>query len=872
MVDPLGLGNPTPQLSWRLPAGAPGRRQEAYEIRVAGEGEVLWSTGIVRSPRSVHVPYSGPPLVSRQRCGWRVRVWCDGEVGPWSDEARWEMGLLSTTDWTASWAWLEWVDPDDEHRPATYLRRSFPAGAGVLSARLHATAHGVIELSCNGRRVSPDRFVPGFTDYHRRLQYRTYDITPLLVEGENVLGAVVGEGWWCGTVGPEILTGGTAREHYGERPEALLQAELVYADGRTETIATDSSWRGTFGPIVLSDLLMGETYDARAELGTWDQPGYDDSSWATPETRGHGEPPLVPSVAPPVRPVLEVAPQSWRQTSSGTWVADLGQNVVGWVRIRLCEPGGTTVRLRFAERLEEDGSLHVANLRTAKATDTYICRGSGTETYEPHFTFHGFQYVEVSGLSSDTDPPDLLAVVAATDLATTGSFTCSNDDVNQLQSNIVWGQRGNFFEVPTDCPQRDERLGWTGDAQVFVRTSLFNQDCLTFWDKWLHDLADTQDESGSFADVAPRYRGLGPGSPAWSDAGVIVPWVVYRWYGDEAFLSRHYDAARRWVDYVADANPTGLWLENRSYDFGDWVAVDPTTPKELLATAFHARSAELLARMAAVLGRDDDARSYRERHEHVRRAFQDAYVGVDGRVAGGTQTAYALALRFGLVQDELTAAAATHLVDDIRGRGGSLSCGFIGVRHLLPALTATGHLDVAYSVLENPDYPGWIFSVRQGATTIWERWDGWTPDRGFQDPRMNSFNHYSFGAVGEWLYETVAGIGPSPDGAGFQQHVIAPQPGGSLQWVDASYDSPYGTIRSAWRVEGESIAYDLEVPPNTEARVTVPGAADERIARAPGARLVDLDPHRATLRLQPGAYRLSAGWPVPSVGTASSPD
>jgi alpha-L-rhamnosidase len=744
------------------------------------------------------------------------------------------MGLLQPDDWRGSWIGLRRADearrpapdlPPGARRdlaeldlpPCPYLRTTFALPRPVRRARLYATARGVYELRLNGRRAGDAVLAPGWTDYGHRIQYQTYDVSDLLSAGDNALGAILGTGWYAGYIGWH-----GENKHYGVRPELLVHLIVEHDDGSTTTVVSDESWRVATGPIRYSDLLMGESYDARAELPGWDLPGYDDRGWQPVTAEPRDDVLLVADRAEPVRVIAELPPRSIAQRPPDLAIVDLGQNITGWVRLRVRGPAGTTVRLRFGERLNPDGTLYIENMRTAHQTDFYTLRGGDDETYEPRFTFHGFQYVEVTGYPGELTTDAITGRVVGSDLPTTGDFRCSNDMVNQLQRNIVWGQRGNFLSVPTDCPQRDERLGWLGDAQVFVRTSCFNAAAAPFWTKWLTDVADARSPEGAFPDVAPRLIVTTDGAPAWGNAGVIVPWTLYQCYGDRRLIEEHYEAMAAWLTYLQDANPDLLWTNRRGNDYGDWLAVGESTPKDLIGTAFFAQDARLLARMARAIGRTDDGARYDDLFARITSAFRAAYVDDTGRVAGDSQTAYALALAMDLLPSALRPAAARHLVANIARHDWHLTTGFVGVSHLCPVLTEAGYGDVAYRLLLNETFPSWGYMIARGATTMWERWDGWTEERGFQTPQMNSFNHYAFGAIGDWLYRYVAGIDLDPDRPGYEHVVVRPFPGGGLTHAGASYRSVRGLVASEWRRDGDTFLLTATIPANSTATVLVP--------------------------------------------------
>lgn len=725
--------------------------------------------------------------------------------------------------------------------PASHLRKAFILDQPVKSASLTATALGLYECEINGRRVGDEVFAPGWTVYHRRVQYQTHDVTEWLHEGENVLGALLGDGWYCGFVGWRN------RQIYGDHPRFLAQLNVILSDGSTVTVSTDGSWKTRTGAIMESDLLMGETYDARLELGNWSQPGYDDGHWqAVTDGAPDPVPELVPRLGPPVRRIEEIQPVSVNVlVPSGVRILDLGQNFSGRARLVIRAARGTVVKIRFAEVLNPDGQLYTENLRGARATDYYICKGGAEEIWEPRFTFHGFRYVEVSGVARE-DSVEVTGVVLHSDVRPTGTFRCSNKLLNQLQHNIVWGQKGNFLEVPTDCPQRDERLGWTGDAQVFIRTACFNMQVMEFFRKWLRDMRDTQTLRGGIPAVIPNADFLGaPGSlgganedggPAWADAAIICPWTLYLCYGDPSVLEENYSMMRQFMDFMAEHRCLGKIRSHPDVvswgGFGDWLALDGSgktegaTSRDLIGTAFYAYDAAIMAQVAATLGHESDAAAYRALRDEIADAFCRRFVTQDGLITPGTQTSYVLALRFDLLPEGTRAAAAAELVRDIRTRGYHLATGFAGTSYLLDVLEDTGHLDVAYRLLEQESFPSWLFPVKNGATTIWERWDGWTPDKGFQDKGMNSFNHYAYGAVGAWMYRTVAGLELDPAEPGYKHIVFRPRPGGSITWAEAKLPTAHGECAIRWELKEKTLHVVLSVPEGCHATFQPPAGYD----------------------------------------------
>ncbi len=831
MVDPLGLDVRTPRLSWELRDPSLGAKQTGFQIVVSGSKS--WDSGKVDSGQSVHVLYGGSELESRDRVTWKVRAWdANGKPSPWSKEARIEMGLLARSDWTGKWVGGDLVGAKSTTVPAPYLRKGFTLKGKVASARLYITALGLYEAYVNGKRVGDDVFTPGWTEYSKRVQYKAYDVTKLLKSGKNAVGAILGDGWYCGCVQS------IGRQNWGDRPRLLAQLEVTMADGTKQVVATDESWKYAYGPILESDLLMGETYDARREMTGWAEGAFDDALWrnallfADPGVR------LVGMCGPTVRRIQELKPIAEPRPASpggNRWIFDLGQNMVGRIRLKVKGAAGTELTVRHAEMLNPDGTLYLTNLRSAKATDCYVLKGGGEEVYEPRFTFHGFRYVEIEGLKEKPTRAMVTGVVLHSDTPPTGSFECSDKLLNQLQHNIQWGQKGNFLEVPTDCPQRDERLGWTGDAQVFCRTASFNMQVAGFFTKWLNDMEDSQSAAGEIPSFVPSAPYGGDGGPAWADAVVICPWTIYQCYGDKAILARHFAMYKRFLDACGASSLDYIreHPEKRPWGgYGDWLALDGSgktdggTPKDLIGTAFYAHCSRLVSRMAHALGDESEAARYEELFQKVKAAFQKRFVTGDGLVVGGTQTGYVLALHFDLAPTELRARMLNELVRSIEKNGNKLSTGFVGASYLPYVLSDNGRFDVAFTLLNQKQWPSWLYAVTQGATTIWERWDGWTQERGFQDPGMNSFNHYAYGAIGEWLYSRVAGLDLDPEEPGYKHIVVRPTPGGGLTRASAKLHTMYGAAESAWTLKDGVFELKVTAPPNAWATVTLPGTAE----------------------------------------------
>jgi alpha-L-rhamnosidase len=883
-VTPLGIDEPTPRLSWTLDDPRRGQRQTAYRLTVRTDGgDPVFDSGVVASEDTIDVVPSDVTLLPATRYLWTVTVWdADGEQGG-SASSWFETGLMDPAGWGAA-RWIEHdpargpvVDPPSGGPslpdrlggcpPARALRTTFTVHDGLVRARLYVSARGLYHARVNGARVGDAELAPGWTDYRHRVQYQTYDVTDLLSPGEQVVGCLLAEGWWSGYVGFNQRRQG---EHYGVRPQLIARLVLEYRDGTSEGVVTDTSWRETTGHILHSDLLMGEVHDARKEPAGWDrEAAFDDSGWNPVRIADTDLTTLVGALDEPVRVTEDIHPVSIARRDDGRVLLDMGQNIAGRVRLTLRRPeAGTRVVVRHAETLDLNGDLYVANLRSAEATDVYTAAGRTEEIFEPLFTVHGFRYVEITGHHDVT----ALGRVMHSDTPMTGEFSCSDPDINRLWSNIRWGQRGNFVSVPTDCPQRDERLGWLADAHVFAPTAFYNADVQAFFSRWLRDVVDGQSPQGAFPDVAPAIDQTElnrEGAPGWGDAGVLIPWLLYRVYGDRRTLERCFPAMTRWVDWIAEGNPDRIWRHRVGNHYGDWLHMDAETPRDVLATAYFAHSAATVAEAAAVLGRADQADAYRRLAAEVREAFRAHFVADDIRVKGDTQTGYLLALAFGLLPENSVQQAVDHLVACVHRAGDRLTTGFLGVALLCPTLSRHGRDDVAQSLLHQTEYPSWLYSVRHGATTIWERWDGFTEHAGFQAATMNSFNHYSLGSVGEFLYSAVAGIAQADDSVAFAHLAIAPRPTQHISSAAARYASIRGEVSTAWSIGEDGFLLDVSVPTGTHATVVLPAGPGYDLGRAcesglpleqaPGVELLDVDErYGVRCRVASGTYRFTA--------------
>lgn len=838
-IDPLGVDMAQPRLTWQLESPRRNVLQTAYEIRVADDAASLqagkdlqWSSGKVTSSQSVLIPYGGAPLASGKKYYWQARVWDNsGHASAWSRPAFWQTAFLQPGDWKAKWIGVGYTEGSVQ-RPSPLFRKTFSANKKIRSATASITAQGMYEAFLNGKRIGNACLTPGWTSYNKRLQYQVYDVTSLLQNGGNAVGVVLGNGWYRGNIG----FGGN-KNFYGKNLALLFQLDISYTDGTNETVVSDETWKSSTGAIRSSEIYHGEVYDARKEEAGWNTAAFADKDWAGVRVMETPKTSLIATYNQPVTKHETFKPVKIFRTPKGELVADFGQNLVGFVQLKVNGKSGDSITISHAEVLDKTGNFYTANLRSAKQQNTYVLRGGGEERFEPHFTFQGFRYIKVEGFPGELRPENLTATALYSDMPVTGSFSTSNALLNQLQHNIQWGQRGNFLDVPTDCPQRDERLGWTGDAQVFARTASFNMNVHSFFSKWLKDVAADQEPTGSVPFVVPNVLGASSGGSAgWADVATIIPWTMYLAYGDKKVIEDQYPSMKAWVTYMQNNATNDLW--NKGFHFGDWLFYRPDddndgraaiTDKYLIAQAFYAYSTQLLINAATVLGKQDDVATYSAQLQRIKDAFLKEYVTPSGRLVSSSQTAYVLALNFDLLPEALRSQAAERLVQNIKSYNTHLTTGFLGTPYLCHVLSRFGYTDVAYQLLLQENYPSWLYPVKMGATTIWERWDGQKPDSSFQTPGMNSFNHYAYGAIGDWMYRVMAGIDTDPSAPGYKKIIIRPQLTDKLTFAAADLQTYYGSVGSHWKREGNKVQLDVVIPANTTATVYIPSTSPDAV-------------------------------------------
>jgi alpha-L-rhamnosidase len=842
-VNPIGIDTRIPRFSWQLESqNNKPVFQQAYEIEVDStdneEEKVLkiWSSGKVLSDRSLYVPYnSAQVLRSGRKYFWKVRVWDNlGKVSAWSGLSFWTMGLLSPSDWQAKWIGPGLKNVVKDAPPL--LRTSFLLVKTVSKATAYITSHGFYEAKINGKKIGDSYLSPGWTSYNKRLQYQAYDVTDLLSNGENTIGVILGSGWYRSPLGPY-----TPRpDFYGKELGLLLQIKVIYSDGSEKLIVSDENWKSSTGELRFAEIYDGCILDSRLEQTGWLTNGFNDKNWQPVSVQSHPKNKLVATYNEPIKKHETFRPVKVITTPKGEKVIDFGQNLVGWVLVSVSGRAGDSIKISHAEVLDKAGNFYTENLRVAKAQNIYVLKDAIKHTYEPQFTWQGFRYIKVEGIKGELNPVDFTAVAIYSDMQATGSFACSNPMLNQLQHNIQWGQKGNFLDVPTDCPQRDERLGWTGDAQVFARTASFNMDVHNFFTKWLEDVAADQYPSGSIPYIIPDVFTNGKdevgGSSGWGDVATIVPWNMYIAYGDKQILENQFSSMKAWVKFIEKQTKNGLWV--RGNHFGDWLFYSMNddkdgrsaiTNKYLIAQCFYAYSTQILINTAKVLNKKADEQYYTQLLQTIKNSFAKEYVTPNGLISSDTQTAYVLALEFDMLPVNLRQQAAARLVKNISLYNNHLTTGFLGTPYLCSVLSRFGYEDIAYKLLLQDTYPSWLYPIKAGATTIWERWDGIKTDGSFEDPSMNSYNHYAYGAIGDWMYQNIAGIQAAAPG--YKKIIIKPIIGGGLTWAEGKYACPYGQISCRWEVTGSKLNMKVTIPKNTTAEIFVPNVKGDNFKK-----------------------------------------
>lgn len=879
--NPIGFYDPSPTFSWKLPISESIKSQSAYQIVAASAPELLpdkadlWNSEKQECSRSNWISYQGKKLNSRQKVFWQVKYWNqDEKVSQWSEVNTFELGLLNNNDWKAKWVGLDTAKDsikgtkDVIINTPQYLRKGFELASNVISARLYITAKGVFDVHLNGEDISEDVMPPGWTPYNKRIETLTYDVTDLMEPSQNTLAVELASGWHSGRLGWSKALWSNSGS-----PKILCQLEINLADGSKEVIVSDDSWVGTTnGPIRFSEIYDGEIYNANFEMPNWKTNNFDDKNWSPIIVADIDEQVMLePKRHPAVRTNLQLNSKEIIKRDNTT-IFDLKQNIVGVPLIKVPMKKGDTLKIRFAEMLQPDGTFYTDNYRSAKSTDFYIASKDGVIEWVPKFTFHGFRYVELSGFDTSKEPVKewVEGIVQYSNFNEQGTFTSSHEKLNQLQSNIVWGLRGNFFDIPTDCPQRDERLGWTGDAQVFAPTSIFNADVHAFWASWLQSLRETQLKNGGIPFVVPDVLKNNQVSSGWGDAAVIIPWEIYNYTGDIGVLEENYEMMKKWVEHHKETSKDHISNMN---SFGDWLQPYPSKANNnrgdtsilLIGTAYFAYVAKLTAQTAQILNKTNEHIKYDTLYKNVAEAFEKEFFDQNGEIQNSekTQTGYLLALGFDLLTPEIREKAIPHLVDKIKEADNHLRTGFLGTPLLPKVLDDIGEIDLIYDILFKETYPSWFYSINQGATTVWERWNSYSKKDGFNKERMNSLNHYAYGAIGQWMYERLAGIAPLE--AGYKTIRIAPVPKAPLTSASASLESPYGKVSSSWKIANKVFKLEIVIPPNTTAKVSVPGNTGKEllvngtnIKEITGAEVINTTATSFELLVKPGTYNFES--------------
>ncbi|MFP4060140.1 MAG: family 78 glycoside hydrolase catalytic domain [Bacteroidales bacterium] len=867
-AEPLHIDIQNPRFSWIIPDTTRGAAQTAFQVIVADNYEDIfnntgnvWDSEKISSSRSVWNEYRGKTLEPFKKYYWRVKIWDkDEKESPYSLISSFTTAMLSEKDMKAHW--IEAVKDKYELPPrSVMMRKQFAVPRKPGRALAYVSGLGNYRLFLNGKRVGDDLLTPGWTEYREKVQYQVYDVTKMLEEGQNAAGSLLGNLWWSSGLG------WNQSATYSDGPlKFFMQLLLEYENGDRQWIVSDSTWKFADSPILYNHIYHGETYDARKEIPGWNTPDFDDAQWKKATQVKLDSIRLVAQQAPAIRVHDTLTAIEITEPKKGVFVFDLGQNMVGFARLNVKGEAGTKIEMRFAELLHDDGTVSQENLRSARAIDVYYFKGDeNSEIYEPVFTYHGFRYVQVTGLPEKPDKETLKGLVFYSSAPVTGHFECSENILNEIEENIKWGQKGNFMSVPTDCPQRDERLGWMGDAQIFAPTSSYNMHVAQFFHKWVNDITDSQHPSGYVYDVNPAIVVEGPAKPGWGDAVVVVPWVMNKFYDDERIIENNYDGMVAWVEYMHKNSDNYIyeWGEDEWGGYGDWIAV-VKSPSKPIGAAYFFYSAKLLSQMASKLGKGDDATRFQMMADSIAVAYHNKYfIKEENQYLGGTQTAHLLPLAFGITPDSMKNLVVSNIVNDVVQRDTHVTTGFLGTGYILPMLSDYGHHDLAYALAIQTTYPSWGYMVKNGATSIWELWDS-----NIQPPdKMNSRNHFALGSVGEWFYGYLGGIQPLENG--FKRHVIHPRPAGDLQWVNSSLETDYGLLVSNWKKTNDSIDFHIVIPANTVAQVHLPNLSGKDFVVFEGGsqvfngekftgnkyfKLMDVTKDRIVMEVKPGTY------------------
>lgn len=826
-----------PQFSWSLESDKRNVMQEAYELEIAEDAG--FTAPVYRSKRvtgdtSSQIVPEGMTLKSMTRYYVRVKAFAAGEETVWEQTA-FVTGLMDNKEWKAVFITAE-EEKDADNSKGTCVRKAFSLKGAVKEAFACTTALGLYNFYINGKKVGTDELTPGWTSYRKHLCYQTYDVTSYLKEGENAMGAMLAAGWFKGKMGFVGL-----RNHYGKNTAFLAQVLVRYEDGTEETFVTDASWTGEDAPVIFAEIYDGEIYDAGREIPGWSEPGIPSGNWRKVRTIEYDMSVLSGQGSGKVTEMDEVKPKRIFKTPQGDMVIDFGQNMTGHIRVTAKGKAGDVIELHCFEVLDSAGNVYLDNLRGARESMKYTFAKDGEITYAPVFTFMGFQYAKIVSFPGEPKAENFTAYTFHTKMEHTGTFECSNPDLNQLAHNILWGLKGNFVDVPTDCPQRNERLGWTGDAQIFCRTACFLMNTYSFYRKWLKDVEADQTPEGGVAHVVPDIisgtedddwllRQGTHSAAAWADVAVINPWTMYLTFGDKEILKIQYKSMKGWINFMKEHSNDYIW--NYKLQFGDWVALDAeegsyfgATPNDLTCTAYFAYSTGLFVKAAEVLGEEEDVKAYTELYNKIVDKFQKTFFDKNGIMTAQTQTAHIVALYFGLTPEEYKEKTVNGLLKLLEKENGHLVTGFVGTPYFCHALSQNGHVKEAYDLLLKDDFPSWLYQVKMGATTVWEHWDGLKPDGTMWSADMNSFNHYAYGAIGEWMVRVAAGLEVDEQNPGYKHSVIYPRLGGGLDYLKAEYHSVYGTVKSFWEDKGEEAVLHVTVPANTTATICLDGAS-----------------------------------------------